>query len=202
MASSHVQPILTALKEPSRRDAPAVLYFPRPRRIRIAEGATINKEEFAYQWVWRYEDNDGFAGSLASYLVYLDYADPDEFAKTIDYLNRIDINGKRFSVARRQLQVLVTVPGGAQHPIDHLSAGEQSLLVFLLELRRRVTPGSIVLIDEVDDSLHPAFQYKLIYALQELQREFDLQLIVTSHSVDVLHAIGPEKTRILTDPRA
>ena len=46
LAANHVQPILAALADPSRRDAPAVLYFPRPRTIRVAEGAE-NKEQLA-----------------------------------------------------------------------------------------------------------------------------------------------------------
>lgn len=197
---SRFRPVRDALHDPSRRDAPTVLYFPRPRTIRFPQGPRqISREAFRYQWTWRYAERIEFPGSLESYLVYLDYAEPEIFAQTIDYLNDLDVNGKTFRVERRDLQVLVQVPGGAEHPIDQLSSGEQNLLALLLEMRRRLTPGSIVLIDEVDESLHPAFQFRLIYALRKLQDEFDLQLILTSHSKDVLQAVGAENARILTD---
>ena len=55
------------------------------------------------------------------------------------------------------------------------------------------------MIDEVEGSLHPAYQYKLIYALEKIQEEFDFQLIMSTHSVDILDAVGPGNTLFLTD---
>lgn len=178
---------------------PAVLYFPHPRQLNPVKAEFLHPEEFRYTPVYRYQDSDAFPGSLSSYLIWLEYSAPDDYATTIAYLDSLQINGKKFGVVRKKLQAVVTTPDGATHPVDEMSSGEQQLFMILLELRRRLTKGSIVLIDEVEESLHPAYQYKLIYALEKLQEEFDLQLIMTTHSEDVFEAIGPENTLILMD---
>ena len=94
---------------------------------------------------------------------------------------------------------MITLHDGSMHPLDQMSSGEQNIFILLISLWKQLSPGSIVMIDEVEGSLHPAYQYKLMFALQKLQDIWDFQLIITSHSVDVLRAIGPGNTLILTD---
>ena len=69
---------------------------------------------------------------------------------------------------------------------------------FVMALRRRLLPSSIVLIDEIENSLHPAFQHKLAQGLLALQREIPFQLIVTTHAPIFVEIFGAEATRILT----
>ena len=178
---------------------PALLYFPHPRQLYSIQAEFLHQEEFHYTPVYRYKDSDAFPGSLSSYLIWLEYSQPEEYAATIQFLDDLHVNDKKFGILRKKLQAVVTTPEGATHSVDGLSSGEQNLFVLLLELRRRLTRGSIVLIDEIEGSLHPAYQYKLIYALQKLQEEFDLQLIITTHSGDMLKAVGSGNTLILTD---
>jgi len=189
------------LVEEKRGDYPsALLYFPHHhRQLYSTKAEFLHPEEFRYTPVFRYQNSDVFPGSLASYLIWLEYAEPEEYQANRRFLNELHIGGKTFGIVRKKLQAVVTTPEGATHPIEEMSSGEQQLFIILLELRRRLTKGSIVLIDEVEESLHPAYQYKLIYALKKLQEEFDLQLIMTTHSEDVFEAIGPENTLILTD---
>jgi predicted ATP-dependent endonuclease of OLD family len=125
----------------------------------------------------------------------------DEYEKTIAFLNGLNIDGKKFGIIRRKLQAITILPDGTEHPIDQMSSGEQNLFIILLELRRRLTKGSIVMIDEVEDSLHSTYQRKLMWALKKLQEEFDLQLIVASHSEDIFEAVGSKSVRILTNFR-
>lgn len=179
---------------------PTLLYFPHHhRQLYSTKAEFLHSEEFRYTPVFRYQDSDVFPGSLASYLIWLEYAEPEEYQANLRFLNELHVGGKTFGIVRKKLQAVVTTPEGATHPIEEMSSGEQQLFIILLELRRRLTKGSIVLIDEVEESLHPAYQYKLIYALEKLQEEFDLQLIMTTHSADVLEAVGAQNTLILTD---
>ncbi len=82
--------------------------------------------------------------------------------------------------------------------LEDMSSGEQNILILLLELRRRVLPHSIVLIDEIENSLHPAFQHQIVNGLKRLQEAIPFQLIVTSHSQTILEAFGTQSARILT----
>lgn len=188
------------LADTNRTVCPARLVFLKGhRQLYSTKAEFLHPEEFRYTPVFRYQDSAVFPGSLASYLIWLEYAEPEEYQATIRFLNDLHVGGKTFGIVRKKLQAVVTTAEGATHPIEEMSSGEQQLFIILLELRRRLTKGSIVLIDEVEESLHPAYQFKLIYALQKLQDEFDLQLIMTTHSEDVFEAIGPENTLILTD---
>jgi predicted ATPase len=74
----------------------------------------------------------------------------------------------------------------------HAGAGQMTIAEFL-----RVDPEqfSIVLIDEIETSLHPRAQRRLIRDLAELCRERDLQIIVTTHSPYVLAEL-PLEARI------
>ena len=178
---------------------PRILYLPHPRFLLPVEAEFLHPEEFVYSPNYRLESSNQFPGSLSSYLIWLEYSDIDEYNETIKYMENLQISQKKFSIIRKKLQSVVTTPEGIVHPIDKLSSGEQNLFIILLELRRQLTHGSIILIDEVEGSLHPAYQYKLIYALQKLQEEFDFQLITTTHSTDILDAVGPGNTLFLTD---
>ena len=177
---------------------PSVLYFPHNRSFLPIRGNQIQREETRYEWVYRYQVVQDYAGSLDSYLVWLEYAEPVEFAHVVKFLNDLDIDGKTFSIRRKDLKVLVTTRGGGTHFLEQLSSGEQNILIMLLELRRRLLPHSIVLIDEIENSLHPAFQHRIVNGLKRLQEMIPFQLIVTSHSLTILEAFGPQSARILT----
>jgi len=132
-------------------------------------------------------------------LVWLEYAEPETFELVVEFLNGLDIDGKTFSIRRKDLKVLVAARDGGTHFLEHMSSGEQNLLIMLLELRRRLIPYSIVLIDEIENSLHPAFQKKLAQALKRMQEQIPFQLIVTTHSIPIVEAFGPASVRILTE---
>jgi AAA15 family ATPase/GTPase len=186
-------------KVPDALPIPSVLYFPHNRSLLPLEGKQIQREETKYQWVYRYETVRSFAGSLDSYLVWLDYAEPETFAHVIEFLNSLDFDGKKFSVQRKELKAVVTTRDGQTHYLEDLSSGEQNILIMLLELRRRLLPHSIVLTDEIENSLHPAFQYRLAKALQRMQEDIPFQLIVTTHAQAFVDIFGTDTVRILTE---
>lgn len=187
--------------EPEQGSAPpSILYFSRPRKIKVSRGATAYKEKFQYNFTWRNPDTLDFQGSLASYIFYWSIQDNQkEYNSIIEFLNNLEIIDKKFAADKANFGAIVVLPNGKTHSVDEMSSGEQNLFIILLELRRRLTHGSIVMIDEVEESLHPAYQYKLIYALQKLQAMYHFQLIMTTHSLDILDAVGPGNTLFLTD---
>ena len=178
---------------------PSALYFPHNRSFLPVVGNQLQREETKYEWVYRYKVVQNYAGSFDSYLTWLEYAEPDEFACVVEFLNGLNIDGKTFSIRRKDLKVLVAIPDGATHFLEQLSSGEQNILIMLLELRRRLLPHSIVLIDEIENSLHQAFQKKLAQALKRMQAQTPFQLIVTTHSIPIVETFGPASVRILTE---
>ncbi|MCO7641905.1 AAA family ATPase [Pseudomonas sp. S 311-6] len=61
--------------------------------------------------------------------------------------------------------------------------------------------NSIILIDEIESSLHPRAQRRLIRELAEQCRLHDLQIILTTHSPYVLDELPPEaRIQILNEP--
>jgi DNA repair exonuclease SbcCD ATPase subunit len=184
----------------ARDQMPSVLYFPDYRRLEAVEGQQINRENVHYKWIYRYGSINSFKGSLDSYLVWLDYAHPQQFTQIKHFLNETVLVGKSIEkVDRPELATMIKLNHGQTHRLDKLSSGEQNLLIIMLELRRRLLPGSIVLIDEIENSLHPAFQHRLAEALLKLQKQVPFQLIVTTHAPSFLDAFGVESTLLLTE---
>jgi AAA15 family ATPase/GTPase len=179
---------------------PSILYFPHRRELLVSKKSEqIYREEVKYKWCYRYESLSSFQGSLESYLIWLDYAEPEIFQSVIDFLNQLDFEGKTFCIHRKTLSVMVKTRDGSEHPFNKLSSGEQNILIMLLELRRRLIPGSVVLLDEIENSLHPAFQHRLAQNLLQLQRQIPFQLILTTHQPVFVKIFGEKCTRILTE---
>ena len=178
---------------------PSILFFPSNRVVLPVQGQYVQREATNYEWVYKYQAPGKFAKSLDSYLIWLDYAEPEVYVQVIDFLDSLDFEGKKFGVQRKELRAIVTTKGGHTHGVAELSSGEQNILIMLLELRRRLLPHSIVLIDEIENSLHPAFQYKLAKSLKRMQEQIPFQLIVTTHAPAFLEVFGEQSARILTE---
>ena len=178
---------------------PSILYFPHSRQLSEVVGQAVQREAVKYEWTYSYQHINQFPGSFDSYLVWLDYAEHESFERVVEFLNGLDFDGKRFKINRQQLDAEVITKSGDIHPLHQLSSGEQNLMIMLLELRRRLTPHSIVLIDEIENSLHPAFQYRLANSLLKMQKEMPFQLIVTTHAPAFVEIFGAENTVLLTE---
>ena len=178
---------------------PLICYLQHTRFVLPLRGEQIQKEQTGHDWIYRYEVARSFKGSLDSYLIWLEYAEPETFNRVVGFLKDLNLDDKTFSIRRRELKAVVTTTDGGTHYLEGLSSGEQNILIILLELRRRLRPHSIVLIDEIENSLHPAFQKKLAEALKRMQELIPFQLIVTTHSIAIVETFGPASVRILTE---
>ncbi|MCK5805857.1 MAG: AAA family ATPase [Lentisphaeria bacterium] len=110
-----------------------------------------------------------------------------------------------FRVQRNPLRMTLSKKG-QELRVDHLSDGEKGLLTMVGDIARRLAianPGSgdplagtgVVLIDEVDLHLHPAWQRTLI---PRIEKTFpNLQFLVTTHSPAVLGHVAGDNVVVL-----
>jgi predicted ATPase len=71
----------------------------------------------------------------------------------------------------------------------HQGAGESTLVDFL---QRDIKNYSILIVDEIETSLHPRSQRRLIRDLAEMCRVREVQIVVTTHSPYILEEIPPQ----------
>ncbi|NJN95652.1 MAG: ATP-binding protein [Anaerolineales bacterium] len=72
--------------------------------------------------------------------------------------------------------------------INSPQVSKQCLLLFG-ELARRKRKGVIIAIDEVENSLHPTLQRLVMWNLRKIAREWDAQVIVTTHSLEIINTV-------------
>lgn len=83
---------------------------------------------------------------------------------------------------------VVTREGGVPYSGFHQGAGELTMA----ELVEQPLPKyALVLIDEIETSLHPRVQRRLVRELAELARSLELQIILSTHSPYVLEELPP-----------
>jgi predicted ATPase len=88
---------------------------------------------------------------------------------------------------RREIPVLQSAD--ARYSGFHQGAGEIAAAELLAA---DFKDDSLVLIDEVESSLHPRAQRRLIHELARIAREKELQIVLTTHSPYVLEELPPE----------
>jgi predicted ATP-binding protein involved in virulence len=80
---------------------------------------------------------------------------------------------------------------GSQLPLAALSSGEQNEIVLLYELLFKAPPGSLVLIDEPETSMHVAWQLDFLQDIESIAKMSGLFFIIATHSPDLINAATP-----------
>lgn len=96
-----------------------------------------------------------------------------------------NVNGKfrnKSIQIHRDQGFVVIGPNAAPLDADSLSSGEQHELVLLYDLLFRVRPGTLVLIDEPELSLHVGWQKRFLPDLLEIVRTAQFDALVATHS--------------------
>lgn len=124
----------------------------------------------------------------------------------VEYLNEIKKIYENFTGIKVEYQNQVNMGGiknraqfkSKEKGIDSntISAGEDNLFIILTALislryyfeniNSNNKVESILLIDEIDATLHPAFQIKLLDLFKEYSQKYKIQIIFTTHSVSLL----------------
>lgn len=80
------------------------------------------------------------------------------------------------------------------HGIDRLSHGERSLMHLLVRTAYHRAGSTILLIDELENHLHPKWQLRLMVLLKAWIRDWpDLTVIATTHNPELLEAFAFER---------
>ncbi len=167
------------------------------REIQDIRYTSIPKYEKTYEIVQRYNPKKD---DLKKILIYYDYAYEDKFKEFTGWVNKHVLIGKVIDkVDRPSFQVLIKTNTGNIHTLDLLSTGEESLLIIASQLYFRASNNAIFLIDEIDESLHPEFQEKVMRLLKQLQIDKGCQIIVSSHSEIIWKSFEDKGLIDLTD---
>ena len=81
--------------------------------------------------------------------------------------------------------------------LDELSTGEQQLFIRALGLKMMDLHNCIILIDEPELSLHPNWQNHILKVYQNIAQQGDNQLIVATHSPQIVSSAPNNSLRIL-----
>ncbi len=124
----------------------------------------------------------------------------EEISATLFDKSRLErfsqIMGRKYDLAKMALTnvhdtrtVPVLIQQGKTYSGFHQGAGETTIAELL---EADLPQYSIVLIDEIESSLHPRAQRRLVRDLAEKCRERELQVVLTTHSPYVLAELPPE----------
>lgn len=190
-----------------------LIYFPQDRQLLPKElkPGGIHLPPPNRDWISRLNPPKKWEDSLESFWVGQNYLDLEERAEgnghshLKSFVETVETalgEGRKITVknARAQIPVAWTSKGSEVPKVrlDQLPSGEQQVLLLLGELARRRRPGAVILIDEPETSLHPTLQRLLMHQLRQFARDWDAQLIVATHSMEILRA-AHESQRLFLD---
>lgn len=160
---------------------PSIYFFnAHDREIQDIRYSSIPQEKSKYQLARRYHPK---RDDLKKTLVYYDYAYPEKFEALKKWINQHVLIDKSIEgIDRPKFNVTIRASNGNTHGLELLSSGEESLLILATQIYLSVSNSSVIIIDEVDQSLHPEFQEKIMILLTQLQKDKGCQIIVSSHS--------------------
>lgn len=183
----------------------SVLHFPSSRSLPAHRSGAISRPQESQPWIFRYLSGDGYEGSLSQLWVWQNYLDLEAQAEGhpnllpfVEAIQTILSEDQTIKIQRGEVWIERPRRGDRVRPHE-LPSGEQQVLVLFGEIIRRLKPGSIVMIDELEISLHPALQRVVLYHLRRLAKLHDLQIILTTHSLEIVADADPSEIVNLDD---
>lgn len=156
------------------------------------EKALENRLDFRTFFEW-FRNQEDFENEQKMELKNLEYKDPALECVRKAALLMLE-NADEIKVRRNPLRMIV-IRDGLEYRVDQLSDGEKCTLALLGDIARRVAMANpcrenpmegsgIVLIDEIDLHMHPAWQRRILSVLRELFP--NIQFLITTHSPQIL----------------
>ena len=183
-------------------DAPNLIYLDAEERRWVAPKRNVSEslpDALAQRWLTKYQVSEDWQGQLEASLINLKTSQLHKYHEVIRNLNQF-LSGKEIDPdikpGESRLRVKLKGQRCVSHSLDELSAGEHQVLILIYLISRWMQNGGIVLIDEPDLYLHPSLIGSLLATIEQLVKERDGQLIITSHAVDVWHRYENQGKRI------
>jgi ABC-type transport system involved in cytochrome c biogenesis ATPase subunit len=95
--------------------------------------------------------------------------------------------GKKLRLDKTGALVFVADDDQSIIPVTLLSSGEQHILALFTMLLFSAQPGSVVLIDEPEISLHAAWKHAFLEDITDVANIADLQIILATHSSGIIN---------------
>ncbi|MFG1890561.1 AAA family ATPase [Micromonospora sp. NPDC049051] len=95
--------------------------------------------------------------------------------------------GKKLRLDKTGALVFVADDDQSLIPVTLLSSGEQHILALFTMLLFSAQPGSVVLIDEPEISLHAAWKHAFLEDITDVANIADLQIILATHSSGIIN---------------
>ncbi len=188
-----------------------LIYLPQDRYLPAISSGGILPPPPNRDWISHVHSPRNWQNSLENLWVWQNYLDLEQRAEAnghshlkpfVETVENALGEGRKITV--KEGRVLIPVAwssNGDEVPkvrLDQLPSGEKQCLILLGELARRRRPGAVILIDEPETSLHPTLQRLLMHQLRQFARDWDAQLIVATHSMEILRA-AHESQRLFLD---
>ena len=113
----------------------------------------------------------------------------DDLTNKIDLLIKIINNRflyKKMTIGKKDGFIFETSKG-EKLPTTKLSSGEQHELVLLYEFLFKVSPNSLILIDEPELSLHVLWQQQFLKDLEDITKLSGFDVVIATHSPQIIH---------------
>jgi hypothetical protein len=140
----------------------------------------------------------GLSGERVSSVAWEICQNADAKADLVDWLSELcapELDDIDFSTTDLGDVMLVLVErGGRRIPARSLSDGTLRFLGELIALRT-APPGSLLLMEEIENGLHPTRAHLLVEAMEAATQTRGVQVIATTHSPLVLNALSREALR-------
>jgi predicted ATPase len=140
----------------------------------------------------------GLSGEKVSSVAHAMCLDEGARRDLVDWLSELcvpELSNIEFSTTELGDVMLVLVEGdGRRIPARSLSDGTLRFLGELIALRS-APRGSLLLMEEIENGLHPTRAHLLVQAMEAAIEARGLQVIATTHSPLVLHALSPTALR-------
>jgi energy-coupling factor transporter ATP-binding protein EcfA2 len=177
-----------------------LIYFPYERQIQPMKGGALESAPEDRQWISHFLPSSAWKGSLEQLWVWQNYLDLEKgsqnralLAPFVNQVEEILGNGRRITVQEGRVSVTAGWATGQENAprvqLHQLPSGEQQILLLFGELARRRRQGAVIVVDEIENSLHPTLQRLAMWNLNRLAREWDAQVIVTTHSIEIINTV-------------
>jgi len=96
-------------------------------------------------------------------------------------------------------EVKVYLKKGEFYKLEDASSGEAQYLTTMINILSTVDKDSLIIIDEPETSLHPNWQYKYIYGIREMFKDFkSCHFLMATHSHFFLSDLIPETSSVVS----